>query len=166
MRNRNTFFLFLVFQSMFTSLLAQQVLKPEEISQLVPKKIKGYYEDGESKSSLIKMGDIRYSLCERKFINGKQKIMILLFDYKEAGIMYKQAMRKWDDELVENDSLILRNITMINCTGWESYNKQSSTSQIFLGICDRFFLMISANNIELDKLKEVTSYFSFETFPK
>lgn len=166
MYKRNTFFLLLVFQTLIIDLYAQQALKPEEISKLVPDKVKGFYDDGDSKSSLVKMGDLRYSLCERRFVRGKQKIMILLFDYKEAGIMYKQAMRRWNSELVETDSLILRNITMANCVGWESYSRQNATSQIFLGVCDRFFLMISAENMELDKLKEVATLFNFEKFPK
>lgn len=147
-------------------LIGQRALEPDAISKLVPEKVKGFYEDGETKASLVKMGTLRYSLCERKFSKGKQKIKILLFDYKEASIMYKQAMRKWNTEVVETDSLILRNVEMENCTGWESYNRQAGTAQIFLGICDRFFLMISAENMELYNLKEVASLFKFETFPK
>lgn len=144
----------------------QSVLKPEEITRLVPSEFKGYYEDGDSKSSLIKMGDIRYSLCERRFSKTKQKIKILLFDYKEAPIMYKQAMRKWNNEIVETDTLILRHIERENCTGWESYNKQAGTAQIFLGICDRFFLMISGENVELASLQDVLATFPFQTYPK
>ncbi len=144
----------------------QNVLTAEEISKLVPSEFKGYYEDGDSKGSLIKMGDIRYSLCERRFFRSKQKIKILLFDYKEAPIMYKQAMRKWNKEIVETDTLILRHIERENCTGWESYNKQAGTAQIFLGICDRFFLMISGENVELTSLQGVLATFPFQTYPK
>lgn len=144
----------------------QRVLTAEEISKLVPSEFKGYYQDGDSKSSLVKMGDIRYSLCERRFFRTKQKIKILLFDYKEAPIMYKQAMRKWNHEVVETDTLILRNIERENCTGWESYNKQAGTAQIFLGICDRFFLMISGENVELASLQNVLATFPFQKYPK
>jgi hypothetical protein len=144
----------------------QSVLTAEEISKLVPSEFKGYYEDGDSKSSLVKMGDIRYSLCERRFFRTKQKIKILLFDYKEAPIMYKQAMRKWNHEVVVTDTLILRNIERENCTGWESYNKQAGTAQIFLGICDRFFLMISGENVELTSLQNVLATFPFQAYPK
>lgn len=160
------------FFSLFLALLisefsfAQRVLNPEEIADLLPKKVKGFYDDGDSKSSLMKLGDIRYSLSERKFSKGKQKIKFLLFDYKEASIMYKQAMRKWNNELVDSDTLIFKNITMTNCTGWESYNKRSESSQIFLGICNRFFLMISGEYVSLDQLEETANLFDFATFPK
>jgi hypothetical protein len=148
------------------ALLGQEVLPPEKISKLTPDRIKGYYQDGDTRSSLIKLGNIRYSLVERRFSKGKEKIKVLLFDYKEADIMYKQAMRKWNHEPVVTDSLVLRTIEMEDCTGWESYNRQSYTSQIFLGICNRFFLMISAENVPLDKLKEILDSFSFRDFPK
>ena len=155
---------FMLFAGSYTQ--GQSVLKPEEITKLVPSEFKGYYEDGDSKSSLIKMGNIRYSLCERRFSRTKQKIKILLFDYKEAPIMYKQAMRKWNNEIIETDTLILRNIEKENCTGWESYNKRAGTAQIFLGICDRFFLMISGENVELTSLQDVLATFPFQTYPK
>jgi hypothetical protein len=146
--------------------VAQKVLDPKDISKLLPTKIKGFYDDGDCKSSLIKLGDLRYSLSERKFSKGNQKIKFLIFDYKEASIMYKQAMRKWNDESIVTDSLILRSITIENCTGWESYNKQAGTSQIFLGVCDRFFLMLSGEKVALDQLKEVATLFNFTAFPK
>ncbi len=148
------------------SVFAQKVLDPKDISKLLPTKIKGFYEDGDSKSSLIKLGDLRYSLSERKFSKGKQKIKFLIFDYKEATIMYKQAMRKWNNEYVVTDSLILRSVTMYNCSGWESYNKHAGTSQIFLGVCDRFFLMLSGEEVALDQLEEAAALFDFTTFPK
>jgi hypothetical protein len=143
----------------------QEVLKPEEMKKLVPEKIKGYNAESESKSSLIKMGDLRYSLCERKFYKGRQKVKILLFDYKEAPIMYNQAMRRWTTPNVVTDSLVFRNITKNNYTGWETYNRVSSTTQIFIGIKDRYFLMISGENIELGMLQEVLQDFSFEGYP-
>jgi hypothetical protein len=146
--------------------VAQKALDPKDIFKLLPNKIKGFHDDGDSKSSLIKLGDLRYSLSERRFAKGKQKIKFLIFDYKEASIMYKQAMRKLNNESIVTDSLILRSITMDNCTGWESYNYQSYSSQIFLGICDRFFMMISAENVPLDQLRQTLNAFSFKDFPK
>lgn len=81
--------------------------------------------------------------------------------------MYSQAMRKWNNsDPVESDSLILRVVKMDNCSGWESYSKQSGTSQIFLGICDRFFLNLTGEKVELEKLKEVVKEFKLDKFPK
>lgn len=143
----------------------QQVLSADEISKLVPTKIKGYYEDGKSRTSQMQMGNLRYSLCERKFSKNNQKIKILLFDYKEAPIMYTQAMRRWTTPNIVTDSLVFRNITKENYTGWESYNRLSSSTQIFVGIKERYFLMISAENIDLGKLQEVLQVFTFDRYP-
>ncbi|MFZ6002277.1 MAG: hypothetical protein ACOYW3_17320 [Bacteroidota bacterium] len=143
-------------------------LTPAEVLKLVPDKIKGFRADEDFKSKQMNVGTVSYSLCEKKFDGGGDKsIKILLFDFKNAPIMYSQAMRKWNNaDPVESDSLILRVVTMDNCTGWEWYSKNSGTSQIFLGICDRFFLNMTGENVELDKLKDVVKEIKLDKFPK
>ena len=145
-----------------------EVLKAEEIVKLIPDYIKGYSLDGEAKAKLMALGTIRYSLTEKNFASGNKKIKVLLFDYKEASIMYNQATRKFNTFTpVETDSLILRSLTLTNCSGWESYNAQSKSSQILLGICDRFFLTVNGTNVPLEVLKQVVSNnIKFEDFPK
>ena len=115
----------------------------------------------------MQVGALTYSLCEKNFEAGNQSIKILLFDYKEAPIMYDQAMRGWNNLYpVESDSLIQRAVRMTNCTGWESYNKHQKTSLIILGICDRFFLTMTCQNVELETLQEIIQSFQLEKFPK
>jgi hypothetical protein len=53
-----------------------------------------------------------------------------------------------------------------NCAGWESFNKQNKTSQLFLGICDRFFLTVTGENMELMELRKIIDEFPLEEFPK
>lgn len=144
---------------------AQQVLNQTEIAKLLPNKLSGYYKDGDTKASLINLGNLKYSLCEKRFSKGKQKIKMLLFDYKEASIMYNQAVRKWAHDVVVTDSLVLRNITVEDGQGWETYNRQNHNSQIFLGIKERFFLMISADNVPLDDLQEILKSVPLRNFP-
>ncbi|MCI0751151.1 MAG: hypothetical protein L0Y35_04880 [Flammeovirgaceae bacterium] len=142
------------------------VLSPEKVIKLVPEKVKGFYQEGDTKSRMMKLGDISYSLAERSFGRSKKKIKILLFDYNNAEIMYKQATRKWKDlPKMESDSVIERSITMTNCEGWESYNKTRNTSQIFLGVCDRFFLTITGDNVDLETLRGVAALFDMTQFP-
>lgn len=116
----------------------------------------------------MKLGTIQYSMAERNFIAGNERsIKILLFDYKEASIMYNQATRKFNTFTpVESDSVILRALTMRDCTGWESFNVQQKNSQIHLGICNRFFLSVEGTGVDLQTLKQVVQSFKFETFPK
>jgi hypothetical protein len=142
-------------------------LTPQDVLRLIPDKIKGFYAEDEFKSRQMDVGTVSYSLCEKNFKQADKSIKILLFDFKDASIMYTQAMRKWNNAgPIESDSLILRTVTMANCSGWEWYNKDSGTSQIYLGVCDRFFLNLVGEKVELDKLKEVVKEIKLDKFPK
>lgn len=147
------------------TLSAQKLLQPEALSKLIPNKIGGYHEEGDMHGSQKAIGSLRYSVCERRFAKGKQKVKILLFDYKEADIMFKQAMKNGENNKgLETDSLISRNIQALNYVGWETYSSKAASSQIFLGIANRFFLMLSAENVDLISLQSVLSTFNFESF--
>lgn len=143
-------------------------LPPEEVAKLVPGKIKGFRSHDPFHSKRMTVGSITYSLCEKRFEGpGEKEIKILLFDFKNAPMMYTQAMRKWNShELIDSDSVVLRLLQMDQCTGWESYHRQTNTSQIFLGICDRFFLSMTGERVSLDQLKEVAKTFPFDKFPR
>ena len=142
------------------------VLAPEKMMKLVPEKIKGFYVDGDAKSRLIQLGDISYSIAERSFSNNRKKIKILLFDYNNAEIQYTQATRKWKDlPPAETDSLSQQRLVLTNCEGWESYNKTNNSSQIFLGICQRFFLIISGDHVDIETLHQVVGLFDMTRFP-
>ena len=148
--------------------LDNKVLTAEEIQKFIPDKIKEFYLSTDPKSKLIKLGTLRYSMAEKNFsASRKRSIKILLFDYKEAPIMYNQATRKWSTfTTIESDSLILRPTAMSDCTGWESYNVRRKNSQILLGVCDRFLLTVEGTNVDLEFLKKVVEEFKFETFPR
>lgn len=148
------------------SIQGQTLLKGRELIKLVPQKIQGYTMQEEGRVSDMKVGTLKYSLCEKKFTRGKQIIKFLLFDYTEAPIMYSQAMKRSTPEFLQTDSLILRPLIFENGKGWESYSLKSSSSQIFMGISNRFFLMISGENVNLDKLKEVSDLFNYTNFPR
>lgn len=142
-------------------------LTPHEVAKLVPDEVKGFHAAEEFKSKQVDIGTISYALSEKSFNKGEKRIKILLFDFKDAPIMYTQAMRKWsNNDSIESDSLVLRVVALDNCTGWESYHKQTETSQIFLGVCERFFLTLTGEKVELDRLKEVVGEIQLAKFPK
>ncbi len=147
------------------TLLAQKQLHPEVLGKFIPAKLEGYHEDGDLHGSQKAIGNISYTICERRFAKGKQKIKILLFDYKDAPIMYKQAMKSGRNiQTLETDSLVARNVVALNYTGWETYDSKAASSQIFLGIADRFFLMLSAEHVDLVSLQQILTNFKFESF--
>jgi hypothetical protein len=145
-----------------------EILSTDQILKLIPDKIQEFYPAEEFKSKLVKLGTLRYSMAEKDFSgNKKRAIKILLFDYKEAPIMYNQATRKWSTfTTIESDTLILRPTLIKDCTGWESYNVHRRNSQIMLGICDRFFLTVEGTGVDLEALKKVVQTFKFENYPK
>lgn len=144
------------------------ILSADKIIELIPSKISGFYSSADPISKVIKLGTLRYTVAEKTFgASKKRSVKILLFDYKEAPIMYNQATRKFNTFTpLESDSLILRSVVMKDCTGWESYNVHQKNSQILLGICNRFFLTIEGTGVDLEALKMIVRQFRFETFPK
>ena len=147
---------------------SNKILPAEKIGALIPDKITEFHSSGDKKSKVIKLGNIQYSMVEKHFSgSGQRTIKILLFDYKEAPIMYNQVTRQWSAFApIESDSLILRPATIADCTGWESYNVYRKNSQILLGVCNRFFLTVEGTNVDLESLKKVVQSFKFETYPK
>ena len=144
-----------------------KVLSTKEITLLLPDYVKGFQKSGEPVSKVIKVGGIQYSLCDKRFLKGDQRIKFLLFDFKEAQIMYSQATKKWNLATpIVTDSLVQRPLVMDNCTGWETGNRKLSSSQIFLGIYNRYFLTIEGENVELEKLKTVLQEVDMSKFPR
>lgn len=145
-----------------------QPLSTNKILKLIPNKISGFYLSADTQSKLIKLGTLQYSMAEKDFAaSHKRSIKILLFDYKEAPIMYNQATRKWSTFVtIESDSLIQRPTSVDNCAGWESYNAKQKNSQILVGIFNRYYLTVEGTNVDLESLRKVVSEFKLDTFPK
>lgn len=162
------FFIFILCSIAAKSQPVEKILSAEKIIELIPDRIKDFYAAEDGKSRVVKLGNIQYSLAEKNFTSGKKRyIKILLFDYNAAPIMYNQATKKFSGyKTEESDSLISRSVLMKDCTGWESDNFLRKNSQIMLGICDRYFLVIEGNNVSLEFLKGVLQTFDLEEFPK
>lgn len=145
-----------------------RVLSPDEMSRVIPASImKGYSQVGQPVNRQIKVGTLRYTLSERKFSSGEKKIKILLFDYGEAGIMYSQATKKFGTmSEVSTDSLYLSALKLENGLGWETGNIRASTTQINVGINNRFYLSIEGEYVHREELKEVLEYIDTSNFPK
>ena len=145
-----------------------KILSAEKIIKLIPNKIEDFRLSSDPRSKLIKLGTLRYSMAEKDFAaNRKRAIKILLFDYKEAPIMYDQATRKWATfKSIESDTLIRRPTKVDNCPGWESYDARRKNSQILVGIFNRFYLTVEGTNVDLEFLKKVVRDIKVDSFPK
>jgi hypothetical protein len=145
-----------------------QTLSPDEVINLLPAKINGFRLNAEPQGKLIKLGTLQYCMAEKKFsASANRSVKILLFDYKQAPIMYSQATKKWMNYgVIESDSIIQRPVILTECVGWESNNAARKNSQILVGIYNRFYLTIEGTNVDLQFLRTVLQEFKIETFPK
>lgn len=81
--------------------------------------------------------------------------------------MYNQATGKWKDmPTIESDSLLTRYIEMPDYIGRESFNKINNTSQIVLGVGDRFYLTLAGERIDLETLRSIVSLFDLAQFSR
>ncbi len=152
-----------------STLRAQErpVLMPGEIVKLVPEKIEGFKPEGKAITRLVKVGTLSYSLAEKSFRARKSKVKILLFDYNNALIMYSQATGKWNSlPSIESDSVVNRYIELPECIGRESFNKANRNSQIMLGVCDRFYLSLEGEQVDLELLHAIVKLVDLTRFPR
>ncbi len=152
----------------FVNVQAQTTLLSEsELDALLPVSVKGYNQSGQAKGKMMKIGTLRYSLAQRTFTRGDAKIKILLFDYAEAPVMYKQATQKFETfTLQDSDSLVLKPVDLSNGVGWEKFSSRNTSSQLFSGINNRFYLTLEGENVPMSELKMMMERIPLSNFPK
>jgi hypothetical protein len=142
------------------------VLTLEQLGKLTPEKIDGYRTNESKKGRILQIGTLSYSMIERTFVQNKKQVNILLFDYNNASIMYRQATQKWKTaEGQETDSMLENAYQLENQSGWMQYDKNHNRSQITLGIQNRFFLVLKGEGISLSDLDSIAKFFDLARFP-
>ena len=161
-----TFIIVLVCQAVTLLGQGNSILAPDDMIKLIPKKVEGFNLVDQHKGRTIKIGTLTYSMVERSFIKNKRKVTILLFDYNNAPIMYSQATGKWSNQpAVESDTVLQRSFSWIENRGWERYHKLNNSSQVLLGIKNRFYLIVSGEGVDLDALRTILALFPLAEFP-
>lgn len=158
--------LMLIFFSVLSQAQKVKTLKPSEISKLLPSKVKGYSVK-ESKSSVLEIGSLRYSLCERIFFRKDQTIKLLLFDYVEAPVMFNQSVKKWQQmHEVHTDSISFSSVEISQGVAWQSERLRSNRCQVIAGVNNRFFLTVEGENLPLTQLNEFFKNVDLTKFPE
>lgn len=156
----------LLCQSVLVFAQGNSIMPPDEMIKLIPKKVEGFNLVDQHKGRTIKIGTLTYSMVERSFIKNKRKVTILLFDYNNAPIMYSQATGKWSNlPEVETDTVSQRSFLLIENRGWEHYHKLNNSSQLSLGIKNRFYLIVSGEGVNLEALRTILALFPLAEFP-
>ncbi|MCS6974633.1 MAG: hypothetical protein N2044_04855 [Cyclobacteriaceae bacterium] len=141
------------------------VLAPEDLLRLIPEQVENFRLSGDPKARMIKIGTLSYTMAERNFMRGKQKIKILLFDYNNALIMYSQAMRSIKQPTEETSMYHLASLTESgNYQYGENIEPEKNICQLFLGVNDRFFLSISCENTDSSILHGLLNQFDFKNW--
>jgi hypothetical protein len=143
-----------------------EVMALEQLGALTPEKIEGYKTIEQNKGRSLKIGTLSYAMIERTFIHDKKQITIMLFDYNNASVMYRQATQKWENAVGQETDLLLENAYEVEQQpGWIWYDKAQKKSQITLGIQNRFYLVLIGQGILLTDLESVAKIFDFVRFP-
>ena len=143
------------------------VIAPEYLLKLIPEQVENFKPSGEPHARMIKIGTLSYSMAERNFVRGKQKIKVLLFDYNNALIMYSQAMRNIKQSDGESSVYYLSSLSdNDNYHYSENIETEKNVCQLFLGVNDRFFLSISCENTESTILHSLLNKFDFKNWTR
>ena len=142
------------------------LLNLEQVGELMPEKIEEYKMVGGNKGRMLKIGTLSYTMVERTFVHGKQQVIIMLFDYNNAPVMYRQATLPWKNALSTETALILENAYELERQpGWMRYDKVHNKSQISLGIQNRFYLMLIGEGVSPSALENIVKIFELTRFP-
>lgn len=80
--------------------------------------------------------------------------------------MYTQATAKWSSQPeAETDTVYERSFLWAENRGWEQHHKLNNSSQVSLGIKNRFYLIVSGEGVDLEALRAILALFPLAEFP-
>ncbi|MEZ5082811.1 MAG: hypothetical protein R2750_05115 [Bacteroidales bacterium] len=139
----------LILWTPFLQLTAQdEVMNYKDLQSYLPTSINGY-EAGEPGGSTMNMQNMSFSSADIEFTNANgDNIRITLVDYSAAISMYQAATAMWNAGMsFEDDESVAKSVKWDeNIMGWEEYRKMDKEANLSLGIGNRFFLSIQADN--------------------
>jgi hypothetical protein len=118
------------------------------LQSYLPTAIPGYLT-GVPESRTVDLDDITFSSAKIEFENRSGNyIRISLFDFSMEENMYRAAIALWETGLqLESDETYIRSLDWgSNFTVWEEFRSTEKIAIVALGIVDRFFLTIEADN--------------------
>ncbi|MCB2220797.1 MAG: hypothetical protein KQI35_10410 [Bacteroidetes bacterium] len=123
------------------------VLDHHHLQSYLPEKIEGY-EAGSPEGQTTTVQGLTFSSASIEFSNSTDGyINITLLDYAGASNMYQAAVATWSAGITfDNDQVNFKEINWSEkIIGWEQFHKSDKISYLALGIAERFFLTIEAN---------------------
>jgi hypothetical protein len=140
-------FIFMVFFSVGTKAQSGKSMHHQELQKYLPATIKGFSPDSEPNGNTITLGEQVFSTVEQNFTKDELYLKITLFDYAQAIPMFEQSALIWSQGFsIENSEGYARSLkfSQPDVAGWETYDNDSQTAEIFIGVKNRFFIIINA----------------------
>jgi hypothetical protein len=119
----------------------------KELQKYLPTAVKGFLPDSEPNGNTISMGHYLFSTVEQNFVRNEEYLKITIFDYSESSSLYEQSSLIWELGEVEQDEFGYARpakFTNTSVAGWESFDKETQIAEIYIGINNRFVIVISA----------------------
>jgi hypothetical protein len=129
----------------------------KDLQKYLPKSPKGYELKGSMKGETLNMTGLSFSKATAEYKKGDDEIEVALFDYNQAFQVFQGLAMIWSMGISEeNDERKAGTINYKGHKGWEEFNKKTKDAKILLGINDRFYLEVKAENQkDTDFLKSI-----------
>ena len=145
----------------------EKALHHSELQKYLPSSVAGYAAEGDPEGVTMEMNDMSYSQAQREYRKGNNELNIILVDYREAAAMYMQSTAMWQGNISVEDDHTKSGTTQVNgYNGWEVYDKDEGSSQLVLGINDRYLVTLSADKMSLESIKSIASSLKLNGLPK
>jgi hypothetical protein len=129
-----------------------------DLEKFLPQSVDGYTA-GQPTGASVNMGQMSYSAANITFKkdNG-DNVKVSILDYNQAYQIYTQASLAWSMGMsVDSPTEKAESVKLDNTDGgWETYHKNSKGATITVGVANRFFVKVEANNqADVEMVKSV-----------
>ncbi len=132
----------------------------------IPSSIKGYSQKGDADGMNMDMNGMSWSSATKKFSKGEKSLTVTIIDYQGASAMYTGFAMAWGNTMhFEDESSIAGTTTVDGFKGMENYDKKDKSSTLVLGVHDRYYVSIEADE-NLNFVKSVVSSLKLSSLPK
>ena len=134
----------------------------EELAEYLPDDFNGYEKDGDMDGGTTKTPGLgSYSNVEQKYLNANgDRLEVSIVDYNTAYAMYSTVMAAYAAGFeIDNTNEQIKGFEHSeDVKGWTILHKKDQMAEAYVGVSDRFYIMVKADNQEdIDLVLDVTT---------
>jgi hypothetical protein len=145
-------------------------LNYKELQSFLPADIAGYSTSDDPTGSTMSMPGMSYSVSEQRYSHDDDYVKVNIMDYNGAYGLYAGAIAVYGSGFSmedENEKMQGIELGITDVKGWEVIRKKEKKATVLLGIGERFFVTVEANNQEnTDLVKSVVRQMALEKLAK